>query len=57
MSWPQDVSATVVRRGLDDLLPRDVWGVAVTPIDLTAGQPTELTVTAEGDAPSDKDGR
>lgn len=34
-----------------------LWGEMVTRIDLAAGQRTELTVTAEVDAPSDKDGR
>jgi hypothetical protein len=57
MSWPLDLPATLVRRELDDPLLRDVWGETVTRIDLAAGQRTELTVTAEVDAPSDKDGR
>lgn len=57
LSWPLDVPATLARRELDDPLLRDIWGETVTRIDLAAGQRTELTVTAEADAPSDKDGR
>ena len=57
LSWPLDVPASVVRRELDDPLLRDVWGKAVTRVDLAVGQRTELRVTAEVDTPSDKDGR
>ena len=57
LGWPADVEVALVRRELDDPLLRDVWGDAITRIDLVVGQRTGLTVTAEIGAPDDKDER
>jgi hypothetical protein len=49
LGWPADVAATLVRRELDDPLLADVWGEAVTRIDLTVSERTRIAVTAELD--------
>jgi hypothetical protein len=55
LGWPTDVEAALVRREPGDPLLRDAWEDAIARIDLTVGQWTELTVTAEIGALDDKD--
>ena len=53
LGWPAGVAATLLRRELDDPLLTDVWGDAITRIDLTVGERTRIAVTAELDRLND----
>jgi hypothetical protein len=57
LDWSADVKATLVRRELDDQLLTDIWGYALTRIDLTVGKRTRITVMAGLDTSTDKDER
>jgi hypothetical protein len=57
ITWPADVTASLVVRGLDDPMLSDVWGERLTRLDLDVTHRRDIVVTVELDSTTVKDTR
>ena len=57
ISWPEGIEADLVVRALDDPMLADVWGAALTRLDLDVTTRDGIAVTVELDLTNAEDAR